>query len=607
MISPEQRSMLTDALTPPNEYRFDSGVATTYSLDLITLLTLPLHLARADLEEISPDRPDPLPVLEALRRMGDRLTVFCQRGRLQIPRKANALLGLLEGMVHEAHAPHGGAFHPKVWLPRFVPRDASREGPAMLRLLVLTRNLTDDRSWDLSLRLEGVPGKRKLDENKPLARFIERVREMSTRDVSAARSEQIEQLCADAHRMEWEFPGQFECVRFHALGIERRATSWLPVPESDSRWDELSVVSPFVTPDALRDLAALAKEPLFLVSRGEELDKLASPAGFSSVYVLSDQAASGDLEDDDGPQRQRGLHAKVYIGRRAWYTHLFVGSANATAPALVDGSNVEFMVELIGRASKVGTPGDWAGNEGLGPLLVPYVRSEPADPATIEDERKLEKLREALAWADLSLHCEKCEEGWAVDLHGLDGVPCGGVTARTWLVTQDEERAVLIGDAHSSDSSYARVRLGVFAPQHVTSFTGFALELGDAKLSFALQLPRHGGPEDRDLEILRAAIRNCEGLIRYLLLLLGDWIGDDGNGQGGGPLLGDGLGPSQDEIPLFEMLARAFAREPERLAHVRELVNRLREETTERDPILTNDFLGIWSVFEAALTIKDGK
>ena len=45
MIHPEQRGMLTDALTPPPGFVFDSGVATTYSLDLITLLTLPLHLA----------------------------------------------------------------------------------------------------------------------------------------------------------------------------------------------------------------------------------------------------------------------------------------------------------------------------------------------------------------------------------------------------------------------------------------------------------------------------------------------------------------------------------------------------------------------------------
>jgi hypothetical protein len=45
MIDSEKRSLLTDALTPPPGCTFSSGFATTFSLDLITLLTLPLHLA----------------------------------------------------------------------------------------------------------------------------------------------------------------------------------------------------------------------------------------------------------------------------------------------------------------------------------------------------------------------------------------------------------------------------------------------------------------------------------------------------------------------------------------------------------------------------------
>ncbi|QYD69023.1 phospholipase D family protein [Paraburkholderia edwinii] len=604
MISPEQRSMLTDALTPPDGYRFDCGVATTYSLDLITLLTLPLHLARRDTEDVSPDRPDPLPVLEALRRMGDRLTVFCQRGRLQIPRKANALLGLLESMVHEAQAPHGGVFHPKVWLLRFEPGDANHGEAAMLRMLVLTRNLTDDRSWDLSLWLEGKVGKKKLNENKSLVRFIERVCEMSTKAISATRSEQIQLLSTDVHRTVWEPPGQYEWTRFHALGIEQKAAKWLPEADGGLPWDELGVVSPFVTQDTLSELAASAKEPLFLVSRSEELDKLSSLEDFSNVHVLSDQAVVGDLEDDDS-QRQRGLHAKVYIGRRTWYTHLFVGSANATAAAL-KGRNVEFMVELIGRTSKVGTPADWVGNEGLGPLLVPYSRSDLEDPERLADERELEKLRDALARADLSLHCSKCEEGWAVDLHGLNVVDYCGVKAHAWLVTQDEERAVSIGGEPSHVVAHPVGRLGIFAPHHVTSFTGFGLAFGAATLRFAMQLPLHGGPEDRDLEILRAAIRNREGLIRYLMLLLGDWSGDEGNEYGAGAL-GEKRALARNETPLFEMLARAFAREPDRLTRVHELVKRLRDETTEDDPILTDDFIGIWSVFEHALSEEEGK
>ncbi|HDR8931518.1 phospholipase D family protein [Burkholderia vietnamiensis] len=614
MINPERRSLLTDALTPPDRYRFDCGVATTYSLDLVTLLTLPLHLARRDAEHTSPERPDPLPVLDAVRRMGDRLTVFCQRGRLHIPRKSNSLLGLLENMVQETQVPHEhGVFHPKVWLLRFEPVEAADQEPTLLRLLVLTRNLTDDRSWDLSLWLEGEPGKKRVDASRPLASFIEWLLRGNEATVGAARTEQIEQLCADAVRTTWTPPGQFEEVRFYPLGIGKKTASWFPEAPNGVKWDELGVISPFVSMDALTRLASRTRAPLFLVSRAEELDKCASHGGFTNVRVLSDQALSGDTEDDVA-HRQCGLHAKAYIGKRAWNTHLFVGSANATGAALVQGRNVEFVVELIGRASKVGGPAAWVGEEGLGPLLADYVRSEPKDADALEDEHALEALRDALARGPLALHGELAESGWTVDLRGLDNTDWNGASAHAWLVSQDETRAKPIDAARQAlvNVSLSGIRLGEFAPHQVTAFTGFTLMLGKATLSFVLKLPLHGGPEERDLEILHAAIRNREGLIRYLLLLLGDWDGDEGDGNGDGVKFGDGHGASFDDMPLFEMLARAYAREPERLAQVRDLVERLRRKSAQEqehgseqahtsDPVLTADFLEIWSVFETAL------
>lgn len=614
MINPEQRSLLTDALTPPDRYRFDCGVATTYSLDLITLLTLPLRLARRDAEHTSPERPDPLPVLDAVRRMGDRLTVFCQRGRLQIPRKSNALLGLLENMVQETQAPHEhGVFHPKVWLLRFAPVEADKRQPALLRLLVLTRNLTDDRSWDLSLWLEGEPGQTRVKSSRPLASFIEWLRRGREAAIGVARAEQIELLCADAARTTWMPPDKFAEVRFHPLDIGSKRAAWFPETPDGMLWDEFGVISPFVSTDALTRLGASTEVPLFLVSRAEELDKCESHGGFAQVRVLSDQALSGDTEDDV-THRQRGLHAKVYIGRRAWNTHLFVGSANATGAALVQGHNVEFVVELIGRASKVGGPADWVGEEGLGPLLTDYVSSEPEDADALEDEHVLDAVRDALVRAPLALHGEAAESGWAIDLHGCDGIDWDGISAHAWLVSQDESWAKPVDAARriSTDGSPSHIRLGEFAPHQVTAFTGFTLARGEATLSFVLKLPLHGGPEERDLEILHAAIRNREGLIRYLLLLLGDWDGEEGDGKGDGVNFGGGNGTSLDDLPLFEMLARAYAREPERLAQVRDLVDRLRcksgqtpadgNEPEHADaPVLSADFLEVWSVFETAL------
>lgn len=600
MISPEQRSLLTDALTPPAGHQFEAGLATTFSLDLVTLLTLPLHLAWIGTADSPPGQIDPLPVLEAIRRTAGRLTVFCQRGRLQIPRSASPLLGLLEGMVHEAFALHGGAFHPKVWLLKFVPNEGADGGNARLRLLILSRNLTDDRSWDLSLQLDGSVGKAKLALNRQLSQFLKAMPNLSHKPITDRRGADLAQLSDDAARCKWDLPGQFEEIRFHSLGISSKPIAWLPEVDSGLPWDEFGVVSPFVGAEALSRLSKLAKRRLFLLSRPDELDKLDPIVleEFEKVWVLDEGAEAGDLEDD-APSGMRGLHAKVFVGKRGWNTHLFVGSANATYAALIAGSNVEFMAELIGRASKVGTPSNWDSVDGLQPLLTPYVRCEQVDGKQQEDEQRLEDLRGLLAEAKLHLRCSNVEEGWALDLSGIETVNLGDVNAHVWPVTLQRDRAVQIPHEHV----VAPLRLGILATQNVTSFTAFALNLGESVLSFALDLPIEGAPENRDLEVLRAALRNREGFVRYLLLLLGDWEdgGADDVNESGWKFRWTGQSP--DDAPLFEMLARAFARDPARLKQVGSLVTHLTEESTaDEERILPPDFEMMWRIFEQAMS-----
>lgn len=111
-------------------------------------------------------------LVEGLRPASRSLAVFCDRGRMEAPSAGNALAVLAEGIVHEVSAPHGGAFHPEISALRFAANDAAAGPEHVVRLLVLTRNLTWDRCWDVSLRLDGVPGKAKEANNKPLADFL---------------------------------------------------------------------------------------------------------------------------------------------------------------------------------------------------------------------------------------------------------------------------------------------------------------------------------------------------------------------------------------------------------------------------------------------------
>lgn len=123
MLSPDDRHLFLQALRPPEGYTFDSGIGTTFTLDLYTLLITPLSLALFDRDSTEQALSDPLSLLESLRRYASRLTIFCQAGRINLPKESHPLLSYLESMVVEVQSPRGGVFHPKLWLLRYSSTD----------------------------------------------------------------------------------------------------------------------------------------------------------------------------------------------------------------------------------------------------------------------------------------------------------------------------------------------------------------------------------------------------------------------------------------------------------------------------------------------------
>lgn len=595
MIGADQRSVLTEALAPPAGYAFDSALATTYTLDLVTLLGLPLHLAAiaGDAGE-GEGGLDPLATLEALRRTVSRLTVFCDRGRMAAPRTASTLLGLLEPMVHEVESPHGGSFHPKVWLLRFV---ASEKAEVRLVLLVLSRNITADDSWDLSLRMDGVPGTRRQSRNDPLCRLFEACIERAglTRPLEAKRLADAKTLLRDAARCDWSLPGEFEDLAFHAIGIDRRPRPWLPRHASGRPWAEIGVVSPFVTASALRQLASTAKSADYVVSRSEELALCGRDAltSFSRYKVMEESALTSDVEDDMAG-RLRGLHAKLFIATSGANTHLFVGSANATSAAL-SGRNVEFMVELQGRKRRVGTPVDLLGDDGMGPLLRDYTSVDGGEEGPDADEALLEEVRAALCVAALRLECAAQETLWAMRLVGFADLWQGKVAVSAWSAT--------VPASHGVRLTGASVLLGRFMTQELTCLTVFRLAVNDRELCFVLNLPASGLPCDRAQAILKAALQDRAAFMRYLHLLLGDL---DGKGAAAGRRRGKrkGRGAAAGDPATFELLAQSLVDDPQRLRYLRQAVTDLRSGPAGAN-VLPEGFLDMWRPFEQLLDEED--
>lgn len=142
--------------------------------------------------------------------------------------------------------------------------------------------------------------------------------------------------------------------------------------------------------------------------------------------------------------------------------------------------------------------------------------------------------------------------------------------------------------------------MGSFATESVTGIVAFEVVAATrpVALRFALNLPVDGMPEGRNAAILRTVIRNREGFLRYLLLLLGDL------GMGVLPLAGVGgitgkwppwIGMSAG-LPLLEELTRALSRNPDRLREVAQVVERLCK-APDSENLIPPDFLDLWSVF----------
>lgn len=188
MLAPETRVLLADALRPPDGYRIDVAVGTTYSLNLTALLLAPLSFAFVE-QGAGVGVVDPAALLAAVRRYSERTTVFCQAGAIGVPPAYRRVLTFAEGSVHEVAAPQEGRlFHPKVWALRFVAADDVRH-----RLVVLSRNLTLDRSWDTALVLD-EDGDGPVVDPGPAADFVAALPGLALRPVPEDRQRQVASL-----------------------------------------------------------------------------------------------------------------------------------------------------------------------------------------------------------------------------------------------------------------------------------------------------------------------------------------------------------------------------------------------------------------------------
>ncbi|NLG89917.1 MAG: hypothetical protein GX494_12055 [Clostridiaceae bacterium] len=618
MLDPNDRRLYLDELRPPVGYTFDRAVCTTYSLDLLSLLTVPLSLAFSETSGREEVFRDPIIVLEALQRTVERIAIFCQQGRIVVPQSDSLLYSYLEKSVVEVRPPsRHGVFHPKVWLLRFTSDDE----PPLFRFVCLSRNLTSDQSWDTALTLEGhldQSRKNAFSRNRPLSDFIAALLSLAVRQVNPNVQEHVSALADEVLRVRFEVPDGFdgEDWSFMPMGFERHSRT--PTLDGYSR---LMIISPFLSGEPVSLLARTGNNNV-LISRSESLDALppdllADIRSHTQVYTVDDAAERPETEDEQLSHGKdlSGLHAKLFVAERGWNARLFTGSANATDAAF--HNNVEFLVELSGRKSRIGINKILQKEGERGALLDMLVPYHPSSTVESTQQEKLESLleqgRAAVAEAGLALRVVPESGGTFVlrlNTHSplvlepeLVDTRCHPITIN---VSQSQSLSPL---ANGDEVDFCGLPL-----RSVTGFLAFRFtaEVQEVRqdLSFVMNLPVTGMPEERDREILRAIVADRGQFLRYLRLLLSDdpdayilsslrtrAVASDGGGT-------EPESSRVPDLPLFEDLVKTLSRSPEKLARISRLIEELRD-TEGGISVLPEGFSELWSVIRVACTKED--
>lgn len=650
MLEPNSRRLLFDSLAPPEGFRLDWTIGTTYTLDLMAMLAAPVAFAFSDWQDQEGRPiPDPIAMLKAVRQYADRMCLFYHAGRIHIPSVYQPLVQSLEKSVIETRAPRGGSFHPKVWFLRYVAEDGA--DLIRYRFLCMSRNMTFDRAWDTMLCLDGELTDRSnaIANNHPLGRFVEGLPKMSTRGLSKEWRKRIGELAYDIRRVNFDVPEPFEEITFWPIGLD---------DNEDWPFDGLSkrtlVVSPFVSDSMLDEFTANGGH-VELVSRADQLEliKPATLEAFKSVWILDDAAEPepGDLEQGDLSAGESvhenaekpadaklqdiplaGLHAKVYVVDEGWNSSVYTGSANTTNAAFYN--NVEFLTQLRGKRSVcgvdavLGRSADRDANQeavkksvaSLSDLLQPF-KSQPTDgpvDQTVKDfERFVDDIAKAISAALLIATCEPNAED---DSYAISIAPTkklklprrhAGFELTVRPISLPNATPVAVALTETPWARFSSVTL-----MGLTSFFVFELtstKTKSLKRSFVLNLPLAGEPANRKESLLRSLLSDRSRVMRFMLMLLG---GPDVGGFGGWPGTERGDGKSFrfasafGSQTLLESLIRCLDHDPTRLRDVHEMISDLRQSADGQELLpenLDSIWGPIWAVAEQELSRPGSK
>lgn len=597
-----------DILKPPYGYVLEKAIGTTYSLDLEALMANAISLGLAE-DTDSKLINNPIGMLNALHKISDKIVIFCEAGQIKLPSSHNALCLLLEKMIvpvalsKARGGNHYPAFHPKTWLLEYV----NAEGNRSYRFIVMSRNLTFDRSWDISMVLNSSKKVKQVRKTKPIINFLGYLKGQVKNTTQNARKKRnmIAVLMNDLSKVSFsleskEFDENFEIL---PLGIGEKSYDMkedvlfcTDKNSADSTFHELVIMSPFLSDSLIeawnRNERGLTNCRRTLITRKSELTKLKTQQVTNfDIYTLKDNIVDGEdsLSDENIVKQKQDIHAKIFLRRKYSETDLYLGSMNASTSAVI--RNVEMMIwlgtknrYLNGESFLKDLFGGDADNK-ANPFELSYVMEQTEDPMKNEQDIMEQQIKTICR---LRMRAVVHEHDGKYDIEVLFENPIKG--DNIFIMPLRSKKEELISE---------KVRFKDLDILHLSEFYVIKIIGENSSIERVIMIPTVGFPEDRESAVVNSVVNNKKSFVEYLSFVLGD---DYILSMLEGKQMGESgfYKQSYDVMPaLYEKMLKTALEAPERLSEI----NYLLKMVTNED-IIPEDFRDMYETFKSICKIK---
>ena len=592
-------------LAPPAGYNLDFAVGTTYSLNLDALVGASLALGLSE-ETDSELMNNPVCLLEALRSTGDNVALFCEGGQIHMPNRVTPLYILLEKMVFSVKTPKRKgiaaypSFHPKFWLIRYRNND----GDLRYRVIVLSRNLTFDRNWDIAYYMDGHVTADTTDKNEPICDFLRYlVAQLPGTESGKDKVKKIRALIRELPNVIFEPEEKaFYDYEFIPNGVRRASGGIYQFDETDlfkDTFHEILIISPFLSGGVIRafndrNTRSLINDARYmLITREMSLGRL-KPEDVShfQIYTMRDAVIDGETAISDEAQeiQKQDIHAKIYMIRKYSSTDLYLGSLNASHNAVY--GNIEFMIRLRSKrryldldklaASLFGTEKDGSDNPFQEVTLQTAIIEEDDEPTKALDAVIKEINRsnpsavvhpEDEEYYSASVHFEACDtKGYQISIRPL-------LSRRT--------------KGFSRDVLFTRLTI-----TQLSEFYVIGVSDGEQTVERILIIPTDGLPDDREKQVISSVVNDRDCFYRYIAFLLGDdSILSMLEINNAGVEADDTMSRQMYHVPaLYEKMLQTAAVNPEKFNGIEYLM-----KTISEDGIIPEDFKKLYETFKKAV------